>query len=89
MSDTSTTENPAPTKPYWGPLLWLMMAIGIALVPAVVIELLLADISPMLVHSDTMSAFQLYAELDKTRTGRPAKGGDIAPVPLFLDNTVP
>ena len=28
---------------------------------------------PMLVHSDTLNAFQMFAELDKTRTGRPAK----------------
>ena len=40
---------------------------------------------PMLVHSDTMSAFQLYAELDKTRTGRPAKGGDIAPDDIIIE----
>jgi len=40
---------------------------------------------PMLVHSDSMNAFQLYAELDKTRTGRAAKGGDIAPNDIIIE----
>ncbi|MEE3083789.1 MAG: 50S ribosomal protein L10, partial [Candidatus Thermoplasmatota archaeon] len=40
---------------------------------------------PMLVHSETMSAFQLFSELEKTRTGRPAKGGDIAPEDIVIE----
>lgn len=40
---------------------------------------------PMIVHSNEISAFQLFAELDKTRTGRPAKGGDIAPQDIIIE----
>lgn len=40
---------------------------------------------PMIVHSNTINAFQLFAELDKTRTGRPAKGGDIAPQDIIIE----
>lgn len=40
---------------------------------------------PMLVHTDTLNAFQLYAELDKTRTGRAAKAGDVAPEDIIIE----
>jgi large subunit ribosomal protein L10 len=40
---------------------------------------------PMLVHSESMNAFQLFSELEKTRTGRPAKGGDIAPDDIIIE----
>lgn len=40
---------------------------------------------PMLVHSDTLNAFQMFAELDKTRTGRPAKAGDVAPNDIIVE----
>ena len=40
---------------------------------------------PMLVQSDSLNAFQLFAELEKTRTGRPAKAGDIAPNDIVIE----
>ncbi len=40
---------------------------------------------PMLVHSDQLNAFQLFAELQKTRQGRPAKDGDIAPEDIVVE----
>ena len=40
---------------------------------------------PMLVQTDKLNAFQLFAELDKTRTGRPAKAGDIAPNDIVIE----
>ncbi|MBJ03481.1 MAG: 50S ribosomal protein L10 [Euryarchaeota archaeon] len=40
---------------------------------------------PMLVHSEQLNAFQLYAELDKTRTGRAAKAGDVAPNDIVIE----
>ena len=40
---------------------------------------------PMLVQTDGLNAFQLYAELDKTRTGRAAKAGDIAPNDIVIE----
>ena len=50
------------------------------------LDILLEGVTlPMLVHSDTMSAFQLYAELEKTKTGRAAKAGDIAPNDIVIE----
>ena len=40
---------------------------------------------PMLVQTDNLNAFQLFAELEKTRTGRPAKAGDIAPNDIVIE----
>ena len=40
---------------------------------------------PMLVQTNNLNAFQLYSELDKTRTGRPAKAGDIAPNDIVIE----
>jgi large subunit ribosomal protein L10 len=40
---------------------------------------------PLLVTSDTLSSFQLFAELAKTRTGRAPKGGDIAPNDIIVE----
>ena len=40
---------------------------------------------PMLVQTDNLNAFQLLAELEKTRTGRPAKAGDIAPNDIVIE----
>ncbi len=40
---------------------------------------------PMLVQTDDLNAFQLFAELEKTRTGRPAKAGDIAPNDIVIE----
>ena len=42
-------------------------------------------VQPMLVHSDKYNAFQLYAELDKTRQGRAAKDGEIAPADIVVE----
>ena len=39
----------------------------------------------MLVQTDNLNAFQLFAELEKTRTGRPAKAGDIAPNDIVIE----
>ena len=39
---------------------------------------------PMLVQTNDLNAFQLYSELDKTRTGRAAKAGDIAPNDIII-----
>ena len=40
---------------------------------------------PMLVQTDNLNAFHLFAELEKTRTGRPAKAGDIAPNDIVIE----
>ena len=40
---------------------------------------------PMLVQTNDLNAFQLYSELDKTRTGRAAKAGDIAPNDIIIE----
>ncbi|MBN16925.1 MAG: 50S ribosomal protein L10 [Euryarchaeota archaeon] len=40
---------------------------------------------PMLVQSDSLNSFQLFAELEKTRTGRPAKEGDVAPEDIIIE----
>ena len=40
---------------------------------------------PMLVHTEELNAFQLFAELEKTRTGRAAKAGDIAPNDIVIE----
>tara|TARA_B100002052_G_scaffold118771_2_gene109283 strand:- start:1250 stop:2269 length:1020 start_codon:yes stop_codon:yes gene_type:complete len=42
-------------------------------------------VQPMLVHSDQYNAFQLYAELDKTRQGRAAKDGETAPSDIVVE----
>ena len=40
------------------------------------LDTLLAGVTqPMLVQTDNLNAFQLFAELEKTRTGRAAKAG--------------
>ncbi|MEE2759146.1 MAG: 50S ribosomal protein L10 [Candidatus Thermoplasmatota archaeon] len=50
------------------------------------LEQLLENVTiPMLVHSEQLNAFQLYAELDKTRTGRAAKAGDVAPNDIVIE----
>ena len=40
---------------------------------------------PMLVQTDSLNAFQLFAELEKTKTGRAAKAGDIAPNDIIIE----
>jgi large subunit ribosomal protein L10 len=48
-------------------------------------ELLDGVTQPMLVQSNDLPAFQLFAELEKTRTGRAAKAGDIAPNDIVIE----
>ncbi|MCS5527547.1 MAG: 50S ribosomal protein L10 [Candidatus Poseidoniales archaeon] len=40
---------------------------------------------PVLVHSSNLNPFQLFNELEKTRTGRSAKEGDIAPQDIVVE----
>mgnify|MGYP001956795812 CR=1 FL=1 len=40
---------------------------------------------PMLVQTNDLNAFQLFAELEKTKTGRAAKAGDIAPNDIIIE----
>ena len=40
---------------------------------------------PVIVHTPALSAFQLFNELEKTRTGRSAKEGDIAPQDIVVE----
>ncbi|CAI8352831.1 MAG: Uncharacterised protein [Marine Group II euryarchaeote MED-G33] len=40
---------------------------------------------PVLVQTDNLNAFQLFAELEKTRTGRAAKAGDVAPNDIIIE----
>ena len=42
-------------------------------------------VQPMLVHTENYNAFQLYKELDKTRQGRAAKDGEIAPDDIIVE----
>ena len=43
---------------------------------------------PVLVHTSALSPFQLFNELEKTRTGRSAKAGDIAPNDIIVEEGV-
>ena len=40
---------------------------------------------PCVVHSESMNAFEIFNELEKTRQGRPAKGGDKAPSDIVVN----
>ena len=40
---------------------------------------------PVIVHTSVLSPFQLFNELEKTRTGRSAKAGDIAPEDIIVE----
>ncbi len=40
---------------------------------------------PAFVHSETMNAFQLFSELEKTRQGRAAKEGEISPIDIVIE----
>jgi len=40
---------------------------------------------PVLVHTSVLTPFQLFNELEKTRTGRSAKAGDIAPQDIMVE----
>jgi len=50
------------------------------------LEVLLEGVTqPMLIHSDSLNAFQLFNELQKTRQGRAAKEGDVAPIDIVIE----
>ena len=40
---------------------------------------------PMIVHSKSLNISQLFQQLNQTRTGRPAKAGDIAPEDIVVE----
>ena len=42
-------------------------------------------VQPCIVHSDVLSSFELFAELEKTRQGRAAKEGEEAPVDIVVE----
>ena len=42
-------------------------------------------IQPAIVHTDSMNAFQLFSELEKTRQGRAAKAGEISPIDIVIE----
>ena len=42
-------------------------------------------IQPAIVHTDSMNAFQLFSELEKTRQGRAAKAGEISPIDIIVE----
>ena len=43
-------------------------------------------IQPCVVHSDSLNAFELFAELEKTRQGRAAKAGELAPIDIVVES---
>ena len=48
-------------------------------------ELLDGVVQPMLVHTENYDAFQLNTELNKTRQGRAAKDGELAPEDITVE----
>ena len=42
-------------------------------------------IQPAIVHTDSMNAFQLFSELEKTRQGRAAKEGEVSPIDIVVE----
>ncbi len=48
-------------------------------------QLLEGAIQPCIVHSESLNAFELFAELDKTRQGRAAKEGEKAPADIIVE----
>jgi len=40
---------------------------------------------PCVVHSESMNAYEIFNELEKTRQGRPAKEGDMAPCDIVVE----
>ena len=48
-------------------------------------QLLEGAIQPCIVHSESLNAFELFAELDKTRQGRAAKEGEKAPSDIIVE----
>ena len=49
-------------------------------------ELFEGAIQPCIVHSDSLNAFELFAELEKTRQGRAAKEGELAPIDIVVES---
>ena len=48
-------------------------------------SLLEGAIQPAIVHTTSMNAFQLYSELEKTKQGRAAKEGEVAPMDIVVE----
>ena len=48
-------------------------------------ELFEGAVQPCIVHSESLNAFELFAELDKTRQGRAAKEGERAPLDIVVE----
>ena len=48
-------------------------------------SLLEGAVQPAIVHTDSMNAFQLYSELEKTKQGRAAKEGEVAPMDIVVE----
>tara|TARA_B100001750_G_scaffold239134_1_gene246769 strand:+ start:3890 stop:4915 length:1026 start_codon:yes stop_codon:yes gene_type:complete len=47
--------------------------------------LLEGAVQPAIVHTSSMNAFQLYSELEKTKQGRAAKEGEVAPMDIIIE----
>ena len=48
-------------------------------------QLFESSTQPAIVHTDSMNAFELSAELSKTRQGRAAKEGELAPMDIIVE----
>ena len=48
-------------------------------------SLLEGAVQPAIVHTTSMNAFQLYSELEKTKQGRAAKEGEVAPMDIVVE----
>ena len=48
-------------------------------------SLLEGAVQPAIVHSNSMNAFQLYSELEKTKQGRAAKEGEVSPIDIVVE----
>ena len=48
-------------------------------------SLLEGAVQPAIVHTNSMNAFQLYSELEKTKQGRAAKEGEVAPMDIVVE----
>ena len=48
-------------------------------------SLLEGAVQPAIVHSNSMNAFQLYSELEKTKQGRAAKEGEVSPMDIVVE----
>ena len=48
-------------------------------------SLLKGAVQPAIVHTNSMNAFQLYSELEKTKQGRAAKEGEVSPMDIVVE----